>query len=59
VSSSAIRARIAANESIAGMVPPAVQQHIEQHGLYASTPRPHDAERTMTPPSAGRLHGQD
>jgi nicotinate-nucleotide adenylyltransferase len=58
-SSSAIRSRIAANESIAGMVPPAVQQHIEQHGLYASTPRPHDAERTMTPPSAGRLHGKD
>jgi nicotinate-nucleotide adenylyltransferase len=43
VSSTAIRGRIAAGQSIAGMVPPAVQQHIERHGLY----------------SAGRLHGKD
>jgi nicotinate-nucleotide adenylyltransferase len=43
VSSTAIRARLAAGQSIAGMVPPAVQQHIERHGLY----------------SAGRLHGKD
>lgn len=59
VSSTAIRQRIAAGEAIAGMVPPAVQQHIEQHGLYASTPRRQDAERPITSPSAGRLHGQD
>ena len=31
VSSTAIRARVAAGESIAGLVPPGVQQHIEQH----------------------------
>jgi len=43
VSSTAIRGRIAAGQSIAGMVPAAVQQHIERHGLY----------------SAGRLHGKD
>ncbi len=34
VSSTAIRERVAAGEPIAGFVPPAVQQHIEQHGLY-------------------------
>jgi nicotinate-nucleotide adenylyltransferase len=45
VSSTAIRRRIAARESIAGLVPPGVRQHIEQHGLYA----------TMS----GRLHGED
>ena len=27
---------VAAGESIAGLVPPGVQQHIEQHGLYTS-----------------------
>jgi len=59
VSSTAIRERIASGESIADMVPPAVQQHIEQHGLYAPTPRQQDADRAITPPSAGRLHGQD
>ena len=36
VSSTAIRRRLAAGESIAGLVPPGVQQHIEQHGLYTS-----------------------
>jgi nicotinic acid mononucleotide adenylyltransferase len=36
VSSTAIRHRIAQGESISGLVPPAVQQHIEQHGLYTS-----------------------
>ena len=34
VSATTIRQRRAAGESIAGLVPPAVQQHIEQHGLY-------------------------
>ena len=36
VSSTAIRRRLSEGESIAGLVPPAVQQHIEQHGLYTS-----------------------
>jgi nicotinic acid mononucleotide adenylyltransferase len=36
VSSTAIRTRRARGESIAGLVPGAVEQHIEQHGLYAS-----------------------
>ncbi len=36
VSSTAIRQRRATNATIDGMVPPEVQQHIEQHGLYTS-----------------------
>jgi nicotinate-nucleotide adenylyltransferase len=58
VSSTAIRARVAAGESIAGLVPPGVQQHIEQHGLYTSM-TPGRRESDNTPASAaGRLHGQ-
>ena len=59
VSSTAIRNRVAACESIGGLVPAGVQQHIEQHGLYTSmTPgrRAVDAARV---PAAGRLHDQD
>ena len=44
VSSSEVRARIAAGEPIDGLVPPAVARAIEEHGLYrgytdARTPR--------------------
>jgi nicotinate-nucleotide adenylyltransferase len=46
VSSTAIRERRARGESIVGLVPDCVRQHIEQHGLYSSH-------------TAGRLHGQD
>jgi nicotinate-nucleotide adenylyltransferase len=59
VSSTAIRELLAGGESIGGLVPPHVQQHIEHHGLYASiTPgrRRSDAPRI---PAAGRLHGED
>jgi nicotinate-nucleotide adenylyltransferase len=59
VSSTAIRRRCVNGQSIAGLVPPAVQQHIEQHGLYTSmTPgrRALDAANVST---AGRLHGQE
>ena len=45
VSATSIRKRRAAGESIAALVPPAVRQHIERHGLYA----------TMS----GRLHGEE
>jgi nicotinate-nucleotide adenylyltransferase len=45
VSATTIRNRVAAGESIAGLVPPAVRQHIERHGLYA----------TMS----GRVHGEN
>jgi nicotinate-nucleotide adenylyltransferase len=59
VSAPAIRTRAAAGESIAGMVPPAVQQHIEQHALYASD-APGETRADSSPiPTAGRMHGQD
>lgn len=59
VSSTAIRRARQAGRSIAGLVPEAVQQHIEQHGLYLDRPR--DARAAQPPPglAAGRLHGQD
>jgi len=59
ISATEIRERCSRKESIEGLVPDLVRQHIEQHGLYASpTPgrRASDAER---PTAAGRLHGQD
>lgn len=59
VSSTAIRQRRSEGESIAGLVPSHVQQHIEQHGLYSSmTP---ERRRSNAPriPAAGRLHGKD
>jgi nicotinate-nucleotide adenylyltransferase len=63
VSATAIRGRVASREPIAGMVPAAVQQHIEQHGLYASSSETSGdltggitSQRTS---AAGRLHGQD
>jgi nicotinate-nucleotide adenylyltransferase len=59
VSASAIRARCAAGESIAGLVPPLVQQYIEQHGLYASKGAGRRGSDTSPSSSAGRLHGQE
>ena len=56
VSATAIRHRVAAGSSIAGLVPDAVGQHIEQHGLYSSSFAEADTHRTS---QAGRLHGQD
>jgi nicotinate-nucleotide adenylyltransferase len=59
VSSTAIRDRLAARESIAGLVLPRVQQHIEQHGLYTpKTPGRRASDARQTSP-AGRLHGQE
>jgi len=58
VSSTAIRQRRLHGQSISGLVPPGVEQHIEQHGLYRTiTPgEPHD--QRFVNPAAGRLHGQ-
>src|SRR5262245_8032368 len=59
VSSTAIRQRRVTGESIEGMVPLDVQQHIEQHGLYTSmTPGRRASDAPVGSP-AGRLHGQD
>jgi len=59
VSSTAIRGRLTLGQSIAGLVPARVQQHIEQHGLYASTIPGRRASDGRETPQAGRLHGQD
>ncbi len=59
VSSTAIRRRRADGQSIAGMVPPGVQQHIEQHGLYTSYPPGRRASDAPGERTAGRLHGQE
>jgi nicotinate-nucleotide adenylyltransferase len=37
VSSTEIRRRVAAGESLAGLTPPAVASHIERHGLYRNS----------------------
>ena len=59
VSSTAIRDHLAAGESIAGLVPQRVQQHIEQHGLYTSMiPGRRALDAPQTAP-AGRLHDQE
>jgi nicotinate-nucleotide adenylyltransferase len=58
VSSTAIRQRLQLGQSIEGLVPRGVEQHIEQHGLYRSiAPSEPHAER-LANPAAGRLHGQ-
>jgi len=59
VSSTTIRSRCARGESITGLVPPAVQHHIEQHGLYANARRATDTRHVGAGPTAGRLHGED
>ena len=59
VSSTAIRRCRAHGESIAGMVPPAVQRHIEQHALYEETTTMAETGTGAIGGRAGRLHGQD
>jgi nicotinate-nucleotide adenylyltransferase len=59
VSSTAIRRCRAHGESIAGMVPPAVQRHIEQHALYQETTTMTETGTGAIGGRAGRLHGQD
>ena len=59
VSSTAIRDRLAAGESIAGLVLPRVQQHIEQHRLYTSKTPGRRASDAQPASPAGRLHGQE
>jgi nicotinate-nucleotide adenylyltransferase len=59
VSATAIRRRLQAGETIAGMVPAGVQQHIEQHGLYTSMTPGRRASDSPNTSGARRLHGQD
>jgi nicotinate-nucleotide adenylyltransferase len=49
VSSTEVRRRLHARESVAGMLPDAVERHIRQHGLYSSS------SDSLT---ADQLHGQ-
>jgi nicotinate-nucleotide adenylyltransferase len=57
VSSTEIRRRLAAGESIAGLVPAAVEQHISRHRLYSA--KAADSGLNCTLPAANHLHGQD
>ena len=59
VSSTAIRRSLAEGKSIAGLVPAAVQRHIEQHALYSSSPPGDFGVDTARTSTAGGLHGQD
>jgi nicotinate-nucleotide adenylyltransferase len=59
VSSTAIRETRNGHRSITGLVPPSVQQHIEQHDLYESPTPAGDASDGSRGAKAGRLHGQD
>jgi len=59
VSSSAIRRARAEGRPIEGMVPPAVQQHIEQHGLYSPMPPDRRLLTRRDPVAADRLHGEN
>ena len=59
VSSTAIRQARQHHQSIAGMVPPSVQQHIEQHALYGALPPAAGNGAGVSSLQAGRLHGQN
>ena len=58
VSSTAIRRRRAQHQSIAGLVPPLVQQHIERHRLYQDAMAAVEAGLAATGQPADGLHGR-
>lgn len=58
VSSTEVRHRRGLGRPIVGLVPPAVDQHIEQHGLYASGSQKTETAAQSASSQAGRLHGQ-
>jgi nicotinate-nucleotide adenylyltransferase len=53
VSSTEIRRRLDSGESVRGMIPPAVEEHIRQHGLYSA------ATSSILHSTADHLHGDD
>ena len=59
VSSTAVRAALAAGQEVAADVPEAVRHHIAQHQLYTSHASAPGAAAATTSSPAGRLHGQD
>ena len=54
VSSTEIRERLRRGEPISGLVPPSVERHIHQHGLYRATVYAPAEMKT-----ADQLHGED
>lgn len=54
VSSTEIRRRVRAGESVEGLVPPLVERHISQHRLYS-----HEATRNGVAAAANQLHGKN
>jgi len=59
ISATNVRERCSRNESIAGLVPDPVRQHIEQHGLYALPAPGRHAGDADVPAAAGRSHGKN
>jgi nicotinate-nucleotide adenylyltransferase len=59
VSSTAIRRARQEQQSLAGMIPPSVQQHIEQHGLYQQSMPDAGGHNGLLGVAAGGLHGED
>jgi nicotinate-nucleotide adenylyltransferase len=61
VSATTIRSRCAAAQSIDGLVPSDVRQHILQHALYSSSrlASPDASDGISSHTAASRLHGQD
>jgi nicotinate-nucleotide adenylyltransferase len=59
VSATAIRRRLFQGESIRGLVPPEVEQHIQRHGLYAAGAASTSESDALDARAAGRLHGED
>jgi nicotinate-nucleotide adenylyltransferase len=59
VSATQIREKLALGDSIAGLVPDRVRQHIEQHGLYSSQTPGRRASDSATAALSGRIHGED
>jgi hypothetical protein len=59
ISATNIRERCSRLESIAGLVPDLVREHIEQHGLYTSPASDRRAGDAAFSAAASRSHGQD
>jgi nicotinate-nucleotide adenylyltransferase len=59
VSATQVRDLRGRGDSIAGLVPDPVRQHIEQHGLYTSQTPGRRASDSGSAAVAGRVHGED
>jgi nicotinate-nucleotide adenylyltransferase len=59
VSATQVREQRGRGESVAGLVPDPVRQHIEQHGLYTSQTPGRRASDAASAALSGRIHGED